>query len=41
MKSTNDSWRVDEIYIKVKDKWINLNRAIDLEEDIFDFYLSE
>ena len=29
LKSTNDSWRVDETYIKVKGKWKYLYRATD------------
>ena len=29
-KSTSDSWRMDETYIKVKGKWKYLYRAIDL-----------
>jgi len=29
LKQTNDSWRVDETYIKVKGPWMYLNRAVD------------
>jgi transposase, IS6 family len=29
LKSTNDSWKVDETYVKVKGKWKYLYRAID------------
>jgi len=41
LKSTNDSWRVDETYIKVKGQWMYLYRAVDSEENTIDFYLSE
>ena len=29
LRSTNDSWRVDETYIKVKGEWKYLYRAVD------------
>jgi hypothetical protein len=29
--ATNDSWRVDETYIRVKDKWHYLYRPVDSE----------
>jgi hypothetical protein len=29
LNSTNDSWRVDETYIRVKVKWVYLYRAVD------------
>jgi len=29
LRSTNDSWRVDETYIKVKGRWKYLYRAVD------------
>ncbi len=37
---TNDSWRMDETYIKVNDKWVYLYRAIDTNGDTIDFSLS-
>jgi transposase, IS6 family len=39
-KPTNDSWRVDETYIKVKGKWKYLYRAVDSEGKTLDFVLS-
>ena len=41
LKSTNDSWRVDETYIKVKGQWMYLYRAVDSEGYTIDFYLSK
>ncbi|WP_369811996.1 IS6 family transposase [Bacillus mycoides] len=41
LKKTNDSWRVDETYIKVKGKWMYLYRAVDSEGSTIDFYLSK
>ncbi|MGP0690226.1 IS6 family transposase [Priestia aryabhattai] len=41
LKSINDSWRVDETYIKVKGQWMYLYRAVDSEGHTIDFYLSE
>jgi transposase-like protein len=39
-RSLNNSWRVDETYIKVKGKWCYLYRAIDSDGHTIDFYLS-
>ncbi|KFM95251.1 transposase IS66 family protein [Bacillus clarus] len=41
LKQTNDSWRVDETYIKVKGQWMYLYRAVDSEGNTVDFYLSK
>ncbi|USK68687.1 IS6 family transposase [Peribacillus asahii] len=41
IKTTNDSWRVDETYVKVKGEWMYLYRAVDSEGNTIDFYLSE
>jgi IS6 family transposase len=40
LQPTNDSWRVDETYIKVKGKWKYLYRAVDSEGKTLDFLLS-
>ena len=40
LKSTNDSWRVDETYIEVKGEWKYLYRAVDSEGNTLDFMLS-
>jgi len=40
LKSTNDSWRVDETYIKVKGQWKYLYRAVDSSGNTLDFMLS-
>ena len=37
---TNDSWRVDETYIKVKDKWKYLYRSAYSEGNTLNFMLS-
>ncbi len=39
LKQTNDSWRVDETYIKVKGMY--LYRAVDFEGSTIDFCLSK
>ncbi|MCX2829035.1 IS6 family transposase [Bacillus pseudomycoides] len=41
LKKTNDSWRVDETYIKVKRQWMYLYRAVDSKGNTIDFYLSK
>jgi transposase-like protein len=40
LRPTNDSWRVDETYIKVKGEWRYFYRAIDSNGDTIDFMLS-
>jgi len=40
LRQVNDSWRVDETYIKVKGKWKYIYRAVDLDGDTIDFMLS-
>ena len=39
LKPTNDSWRVDETYIRVKGKWVYLYRAVDSAGATIDFLL--
>ena len=39
LKQTNDSWKVDETYIKVKEKWMYLYRVVASEGNTIDFYL--
>jgi transposase-like protein len=41
LKQTNDSWRVDETYIKVKGQWLYLYRAVDSAGNTLEFLLSE
>jgi len=40
VRLTNDSWRVDETYIRVKGKWVYLYRAVDSTGATIDFLLS-
>jgi hypothetical protein len=40
LRPTNDSWRVDETYIRVKGKWAYLYRAVDSTGAMIDFLLS-
>jgi transposase, IS6 family len=41
LQTTNDSYRVDEKYIKIKKVWHYLYRAVDSEGNTLDFLLSE
>ena len=41
LKQTNDSWRVDETYIKVKGEWLYLYRAVDSAGNTLEFLLSQ
>ena len=41
LKRTNDSWRVDETYIKVRGQWMYLYRAVDSTGQTLDFLLNE
>jgi transposase, IS6 family len=40
LKACNDSWRVDETYIKIKKTWTYLYRAVDSEGNTLEFLLS-
>ncbi len=40
LKTTTDSWRVDETYIKVKGVWTYLYRAVDAQGNTLEFLLS-
>jgi transposase, IS6 family len=40
LKPTNDSWRVDETYVKVRGKWMFLYRALDSAGKTLDFLLN-
>ncbi len=40
LKACNDSWRVDETYVKVKKTWMYLYRAVDSEGNTLEFLLS-
>jgi transposase, IS6 family len=40
LKPTNDSWRLDETYVRVKGKWRYLYRAVDSSGATIDFLLS-
>ena len=40
LKPTNDSWKMDETYIKVKGEWKYLYRAVDSDGNTIDFMLS-
>src|SRR5208337_4676216 len=41
LRPTNDSWRVDETYVKVNGKWEYLYLAVDSTGNTVDFMLSE
>jgi transposase, IS6 family len=40
LRATNDSYRVDETYIKIKKQWYSLYRAVDSSGTTLDFMLS-
>jgi transposase, IS6 family len=40
LKASNDSWRVDETYVKVKGIWMYLYRAVDSQGNTVEFLLS-
>ena len=40
-RPTDRSWRMDEIYVKVKGEWVYLYRAIDKQGKTLDFMLSK
>src|SRR5207302_3095588 len=40
LKATNDAWRVDETYIKIKGTWTYLYRAVDSDGNTLEFLLS-
>src|SRR5947209_4716036 len=40
LRTTNDSWRVDETYVRVKGQWRYLYRAVDSSGATLDFLLS-
>src|SRR6266581_7957243 len=40
LNTTNDSWRVDETYVKVKKTWMYLYRAVDSQGNTLEFLLS-
>src|SRR6266576_2322916 len=39
-KACNDSWRVDETYVKIKKTWMYLSRAVDSDGNTLEFLLS-
>jgi len=40
LNATNDSWRVDETYVKVKRVWMYLYRAVDSQGTTLEYLLS-
>jgi len=40
LKATNDSWRVDQTYLKVKKEWVYLSRSVDSQGNTLDFFFS-
>src|ERR1700730_17514138 len=40
LKATNDSWRVEETYVKIKGMWMYLYRAVDSQGNTLEFHLS-
>lgn len=40
LKPTNDSWRVDETYIKIKGRWKYVYCAVNSDRNTLDFMLS-
>jgi transposase-like protein len=40
LKTTNDSWRVDETYVEIKKTWMYLYRGVDSEGNTLEFLLS-
>src|SRR5579864_201409 len=40
LKTTTDSWSVDETYVKVKGVWVYLYRAVDSQGNTLEFLLS-
>jgi transposase, IS6 family len=41
LKKSNDSWRVDEIYVKVRSQWMYLYRAVASSGQTPDFLLNK